>query len=81
MSIRWIRNFSAEGKPVTVEVLLGDYEISDKCYVRINGGPEQWFHAKGETRDDVLNQGIELLKSRFKGQELKYSNGVDFDWK
>ncbi|MFC1585375.1 hypothetical protein ACFL5V_07500 [Fibrobacterota bacterium] len=81
MSIRWIRNILVDEEAVTLEVFLGDYQISDKCYVRVNSGPERWFVPKGETRDGILQQGIEILREQFKGKKITYANGNDFNWK
>ena len=81
MSIRWIRNLLLDGEAATLEVLLGDREISDKCYYRINSGNEYWYVSKGETREEILNQGIQLLKKHFKGKNLTYPDGRAFDWK
>ena len=80
MSIRWIRNILLEGDKGTLEILLGDREISDKCYVRINNGPEIWFIPQGETRDQIIDQGIGLLKKHLNGKKIANLNGEDFSW-
>lgn len=80
MSIRWIRNILVNGKKTTVEVLLGTREISDKCYVRIDNGPEHWFSPKGETRDDVLQQGINYLRTEFDGKKVETPTGDPYSW-
>jgi hypothetical protein len=80
MSIRWIRNVLIEGEQGTVEILIGDRTISDKCYIRINSGPERWFSPKGDTRSDIISQGIELLKKDLQGKALTKPNGEPFDW-
>jgi len=80
MSIRWIKNILVDGEPTTIEVLLGDTQISDKCYVRINSGQEQWFVPKGESRDAILEQGITLIKNKFDGKKVTSPLGEEFDW-
>ena len=80
MSIHWIKNVLVDSEKTTLEILLGDHEISDKCYVRINSGSEHWFTPRGESRDEIMNQGISLLKSKFKGKNVTYPNGTEFEW-
>lgn len=80
MSIRWIRNVLIEGEQGTVEILIGHRKISDKCYVRINSGPECWFIPKGDTRADIISQGIELLKKDLQGKTITSPSGEPFEW-
>ncbi len=80
MSIRWIRNVEVDSQKKTFEILLGDREISDKCYVRVDNGEEQWFVPKGESRVEILSQGIDILKNKYSSKKITYPNGKEFDW-
>jgi len=80
MSIRWIRNVVVDGKQSTLEVLLGDRAIADKCYTRVNQEEELWFRPKTDNRDAVLQQGIDILRNRLQGKNILASNGSAFPW-
>ncbi len=80
MSIRWIRNVVVDGRQSTLEVLLGDHSIADKCYIRMNQEEEFWFRPETDNRDQVLQQGIDILKHRLKGKNVLASNGSAFPW-
>ncbi len=80
MSIRWIRNVVVDGKQATLEVLLGDRSISDKCYVRVNQDEEYWFRPSSDNRHAILEQGIEMLKSRMSDRKVTGANGSAFPW-
>jgi hypothetical protein len=81
MSIRWIRNLVIDGEKSTLELQLGERKIGDKCYTRIGKELEQWFENAFETRDDIITQGIDILKSRLEGREVTYPDGKPYDWK
>ena len=80
MSIRWIRNVLVEDKKMTLEILLGANEISDKCYVRINGGKEYWFNSNGDSREQIILQGILLLKDKLGESKVTTPDGSIFTW-
>lgn len=80
MSIRWIRNVVLDGKQATLEVLLGDRSIADKCYIRVNQDEEFWFRPLTDNREEVLQQGIEMLKSQLSGKNILGANGSAFPW-
>ncbi len=80
MSIRWIRNVNVDGKATTLEVLLGDKSIADKCYVRLNQEEERWFRPESDNREAILQQGIDMLKNRLQGKNVLGSNGSAFPW-
>jgi hypothetical protein len=80
MSIRWIRNVTVDGKQTTLEVMLGASRIADKCYVRVNQDEEFWFRPSTDRREVILQEGIEMLKSRFQGKTIEGSNGTPFSW-
>lgn len=80
MSIRWIRSVQVDGKPTTLEVMLGSTKIADKCYVRINQEEECWFHPSTDNREAILRQGIDMLKGRLEGRRILASNGSAFLW-
>jgi len=69
MSIRWIRNVVVDGRQTTLEVLLGEKSIADKCYIRVNQDEEFWFRPASDNRQSILQQGIDMLKSRFDGKK------------
>ena len=80
MSIRWIRNVVLDGRQATLEVLLGDRAIADKCYVRVNQDEEYWFRPASVDRRAILSQGLDLLRSKMQGRSLTESNGSAFSW-
>lgn len=80
MSIRWIRNVQVDGKPATLEVMLGSTRIADKCYVRVNQEDEFWFHPNTDRREVILQQGIDMLKGRLQGRQVLGSDGSAFPW-
>lgn len=80
MSIRWIRSVQVDGKPTTLEVMLGAIKIADKCYVRVNQEDEFWFHPTSDSREVILQQGIDMLKNRLQGRNVVASNGSAFLW-
>lgn len=80
MSIRWIRNVVVDGRQTTLEVLLGESRIADKCYIRMNQDEEFWFRPSSEERQAILRQGIEMLKSRLDGKNVTAQNGSAFPW-
>lgn len=80
MSIRWIRNVAVDGKQATLEVLLGDRSISDKCYIRVNQDEEYWFRPTSDDRRAILQQGIDILRSRMDGRKVTAPNGSAFPW-
>lgn len=80
MSIRWIRNVQVDGRPTTLEVMLGSTKISDKCYVRVNQEDELWFHPSREGREAILRQGLDMLRDRLKGKQVIASDGSAFGW-
>ena len=80
MSIRWIRNVVVDGKQTTLEVLLGDRSISDKCYIRVNQDEEYWFRPSSDDRHAILQQGIDMLKTRMADHKVTGSNGSAFPW-
>ncbi|MDB5102836.1 MAG: hypothetical protein JWP91_525 [Fibrobacteres bacterium] len=80
MSIRWIRNVVVDGSQTTLEVLLGDNRIADKCYVRVNQDEEYWFRPSSDNRRAILQQGIDMLRNRFDGKKVTAQNGSAFPW-
>ena len=80
MSIRWIRNVVVDGRQTTLEVLLGEKSIADKCYIRVNQDEEFWFRPASNNRQAILQQGIEMLKNRLDGKKVTAQNGSNFPW-
>lgn len=81
MSIRWIRNVLIDGEKSTVEIQIGDRRIGDKCYTRINEELEEWFENIYSTRDDIIAQGVDILRKRLDGKNITYPDGQSYDWK
>jgi hypothetical protein len=80
MSIRWLRNVVIDGEKSTVEIQVGDRRIGDKCYTRLNEEVESWFENYGETREEIIAQGVDILKGRLAGRKITYPNGQAYDW-
>jgi len=81
MSIRWVRNVIIDGGKSTVEVQIGARHIGDKCYTRIGTETETWFTTKSDDRDEIINEGIAILKRRLEGKTVTYPDLRKFDWK
>ena len=81
MSIRWITNVVIDGEKSTIEIQLGDKKIGDKCYTRISNEVEVYFRNVYETRDDIIAQGVEILKKKLDGKKITYPDGRDYDWR
>lgn len=80
MSIRWIKNVVIDGEKSTIEIQLGDKKIGDKCYIRISNEVESYFNNISETRDDIIAQGIDILKKKLEEKKVTYPDGRDYDW-
>jgi hypothetical protein len=80
VSIRWIRNVVVDGRQTTLEVLLGESRIADKCYIRVNQDEEFWFRPSSDNRHAILQQGIDMLKNRLGGKQVMGQNGSAFPW-
>lgn len=80
MSIRWIKNVVIDGEKTTIEIQVGDRKIGDKCYTRVSNEVEAYFNNVYETRDDIIAQGIDILKRRLEGKKVTYPDGRDYAW-
>jgi len=80
MSIRWIKNVLINGEKSTIEIQVGDKKIGDKCYTRINNEVESWFENIYDTRNDIIAQGLDILKKRLENKEITYPDGRQYDW-
>jgi hypothetical protein len=80
MSFRWIKNVIIDGKKTMIEIQLGDKKIGDKCYTRIGDEVEKWFDNISENRDDIIAQGIDILKRRLANKNVTYPDGRPYDW-
>jgi hypothetical protein len=80
MAIRWMKNVIINGAKSAIEIQLGDRKLGDKCYTRINNETEQWFDNIADTRDDIIAQGLDILKQRLEGKKVSYPNGNTYDW-
>ena len=80
MSIRWIRNVLIDGVKSKIEIQIGDKRIGDKCYTRINDEMELWFDNNHDTRNDIILQGITILKKQLQSKDVTYPDGKEYDW-
>ena len=80
MSIRWVKNIIFDGTKSMIEVQIGDRRIGDKCYTRLNTETESWFQNRSDNREDIIAQGIDLLRKRLEGRKITYPDGRPFDW-
>jgi hypothetical protein len=63
-----------------IEVQIGDRRIGDKCYTRLNTETESWFQNRSANREDIIAQGIDILRKRLEGKKVTYPDGRPFDW-
>ena len=80
MAIRWMKNLMIDGSKSTIEIQLGDRKLGDKCYTRVNNEIELWFENFSDLRDDILAQGLDILKQRLEDKSVTYQNGTPYDW-
>jgi hypothetical protein len=80
MSIRWLRNVIIDNEKSTIEIQIGDRKIGDKCYTRINQETEVWFENSFFERDDIIGQGIDILKRRLQGKNITNPDGTSYAW-
>lgn len=80
MSIRWIRNLIIDGEKSTIEIQIGNRRIGDKCYTRINNEVESWFENIYDSRNDIIAQGLDILKKRLESKNVTYPDGRLYDW-
>jgi len=79
-SIRWIQNVLIDGKPGSLEIMIGVQSIADRCYVRVNQEPEFWFSALSINRGDIIRQGLDLLRQQLIQHQVTLANGTPFSW-
>ncbi|MFW5959780.1 MAG: hypothetical protein ACOCSE_01515 [Chitinivibrionales bacterium] len=80
MSLRWIKNVKIDGKDETLEIQIGDKTIGDKCYTRVSNQVERYFSNKSDNRDEIIEQGLEILKDSLKNRKVTLPTGEDYDW-
>jgi hypothetical protein len=80
MSIRWVKNVVIDGSKSIIEIQLGDRVIGDKCYTRIGTEVEKWFDNISDSREDVIAQGLDILKHRCGSATVTYPDGRPYDW-
>ena len=80
MAIRWIKNVTIDGAKGSLEIQLGDRKLGDKCYTRINNEIESWFDNISDTRDDIIAQGLDILRQRLAGKTVVSLTGQIYDW-
>jgi len=79
-STRWIRNVTVNGSKCTLEIMFGVQRIGDRCYVRINQEPELWFTPVADSRDEIVNEAMQILFKRLQGSEVLNLDGTPFQW-
>jgi len=79
-SIRWIQNVLIDGKPASIEIMIGVNNIADRCYVRVNQEPEHWFVPQSDQRDLVIAQGRSLLQKLLQARTVTLPDGSAFSW-
>jgi len=79
-SIRWIRNVTVNGAKCTLEIMVGVQRIADRCYVRVNQEPELWFTPTADSRDEIVNEAMQILFKRLQGAEVLNLDGTPFQW-
>ncbi|MGD9202505.1 MAG: hypothetical protein PVI26_13160 [Chitinispirillia bacterium] len=80
MSIKWIRNIVIDDEKTTIEIQIGNRKIGDKCYTRISNEIEVYFNNIYDTRDDIVAQGLDILKRRLEGKKVTYPDGREYNW-
>jgi hypothetical protein len=80
MGIKWIRNIVIDDEKTTIEIQIGNRRIGDKCYTRISNEIEVYFNNIYDTRDDIVAQGLDILKRRLEGKKITYPDGREYDW-
>lgn len=79
-SIRWIQKVLIDGKPATIEIMIGVNNIADRSYVRVNQEPEYWFAPLGGNRQDIIQQGLEIARKQLASHEVKSVDGSPYSW-
>lgn len=79
-SIRWIQNVLIDGRPGALEVMVGVQTIADRCYVRVNQEPEFWFHPTSSVRQEIIAQGLELLRQQLANHQVTQLDGTPYTW-
>jgi hypothetical protein len=80
MAIRWIRNVIIDGEKSTIEVQIGDTRIGDKCYTRVNSETERWFQNSSPVRDEIIAEGVDILRRRLASKNVTLPDGRPYDW-
>ena len=80
MSFHWIRNVLIDGEQSSLDIQIGNRQMSDKCYIKVGKASECWFKPTGESRDEIVKQGIKLLQKQLKGKIITTKNGEQFNW-
>jgi hypothetical protein len=81
VSIRWIRNLAIDDEKSVIEIQLGDRRIGDKCYTRVGSEVERYFDNMNDNRDDIVAQGLDIIRKRLEGRKVCYPDGREFDWR
>jgi len=79
-SIRWIQNVLIDGKPGSLEIMIGVQSIADRCYIRVNQESEFWFTALSTNRAEIIQQGLDLLKMQLASHEVHSTDGSLYPW-
>ena len=79
-SIRWIHNVLIDGKPGSLEIMIGVQSIADRCYIRVNQESEFWFTAQSGNRAEIIQQGLNMLKSQLASHVVSSTDGQPYSW-
>jgi hypothetical protein len=80
MSFNWFKTVLIDNEKTVLHIFFGEKVIGDKCYVKIGEQRVNWFISFDNTRDDIVNQGINILKSKLKDKTVLSLNGDIFSW-
>jgi hypothetical protein len=69
MSIRWVTNVVIDGVKSVIESQLGDRAIGDT-----------WFDNISDSREDIIAQGLDILKRSCAAATVTYPDGRPYDW-
>jgi|GEM_PF-466099 len=79
-SIRWIHKLIIDDKPGSVEILIGQSSIADRCYVRVNQEPEYWYSTQSGVRAEIIQQGLEIAQKQLVGHKVTEVDGTPYSW-
>jgi hypothetical protein len=79
-SIRWIQKLFIDDKPGSIEILIGQSSIADRCYVRVNQEPEFWYTTQSGVRAEIIQQGLEIIQKQLANHKVTSLDGTPYNW-